>query len=104
MLAPAVHAWLDGELPEASVRKGDTARDVEFWKSINVEIERRRRTHTPVHLEAQIMEALPQTAPRVITRWWRREFVVTPMAAVSAAATLVVLSAAVTALLIGAMH
>ena len=63
VLAPAVHAWLDGELPEASVRKGDTARDVEFWKNINVEVERRRRMQTPVYLEARIMEALPQTAP-----------------------------------------
>src|ERR1700712_1904552 len=62
VLAPAVHAWLDGELPEASVRKGDTARDVEFWKNINVEVESRRRMRTPQYLEAQIMEALPQTA------------------------------------------
>ena len=47
VLAPAVHAWLDGELPEASVRKGETARDVEFWKQINVEVE----TPTP-HADA----------------------------------------------------
>jgi hypothetical protein len=47
VLSPLVHAWLDGELPEASVRKGDTARDVEFWKELNVEVERRRRTHRP---------------------------------------------------------
>jgi len=97
VLAPAVHAWLDGELPEASVRRGDTARDVEFWKHINVEADRRRRMRTPVYLEAQIMEALPQTAPQLITPWWRREFVVTPQAAVGAAATLVVVAAAVTA-------
>ena len=97
VLAPAVHAWLDGELPEASVRRGDTARDVEFWKNINVEIESRRRMRTPTHLEARIMEALPQTAPQLITPWWRREFVVTPMAAVGAAAALVVVAAAVTA-------
>src|SRR3954471_24450294 len=100
VLAPAVHAWLDGELPEASVRKGDTARDVEFWKNINVEVERRRRTHTPTYLEAQIMDALPQTAPQVITPWWRREFVITPMAAVGGAAALVVVGAAVTAALV----
>ena len=79
VLAPAVHAWLDGELPEASVRKGDTARDVEFWKNINVEVERRRRMQTPTYLEARIMDALPQTAPQVITPWFRREFVITPM-------------------------
>ena len=97
VLSPAVHAWLDGELPEASVRKGDTARDVEFWKQINVEVDSRRRMHTPVYLEARIMDALPQTAPAVITPWWRREFVFSPMAALGTAAALVVIAAAVTA-------
>lgn len=97
VLSPAVHAWLDGELPEASVRKGDTARDVEFWKQINVEVESRRRMHTPVYLEARIMDALPQTAPAVITPWWRREFVVSPMAALGTATALVVIAAVVTA-------
>jgi hypothetical protein len=97
VLAPAVHAWLDGELPEAVVRKGDTSRDVEFWKQMNVEVDRRRRMRTPQFLEAQIMEAIPQTAPAVITPWWRREFVVSPMAAVGTAAALVVVAAAVTA-------
>src|SRR5579871_4868599 len=72
VLSPAVHAWLDGELPEASVRKGDTARDVEFWKQINGEVERRRRMRTPAYVESRIMEALPQTAPVVITPWYRR--------------------------------
>jgi hypothetical protein len=97
VLAPALHAWLDGELPEASVRKGDTARDVEFWKHVNVEVESRRRMRTPAYLEAQIMEALPQTAPQLITPWWSREFVITPMAAVGAGTGLVVVAAAVTA-------
>jgi len=58
VLSPLVHAWLDGELPEASVRKGDTARDVEFWKQINVEVETRRRMRTPVFVETKIMNAL----------------------------------------------
>jgi hypothetical protein len=98
VLSPAVHAWLDGELPEASVRKGDTARDVEFWKQINSEVERRRRTQTPAYLEAQIMDALPQTAPAVITKWWQREYVVTPTAALGTAAALIVAAAAVTAI------
>ena len=100
VLSPAVHAWLDGELPEASVRKGDTARDVEFWKNVNVEVESRRRMRTPAYLEAQIMEALPQTAPQLITPWWSREFVITPMAAVGAATGLIVVAAAVTAAVI----
>jgi hypothetical protein len=97
VLSPAVHAWLDGELPEASVRKGDTARDVEFWKQIGGEVERRRRVHTPAYLEAQIMERLPQSAPAVITKWWQREYVVTPTAAVVTGAALIVTAAAVTA-------
>jgi hypothetical protein len=98
VLAPVVHAWLDGELPEASVRKGDTARDVEFWKQISGEVEGRRRMRTPAYLEARIMEALPQSAPQVITPWYRREFVITPFAAVATAAALVVVAAAVTAI------
>jgi hypothetical protein len=104
VLAPAVHAWLDGELPEASVRKGDTARDVEFWKQINVDVDRRRRMHTPTYLEARIMEALPQTAPQVITPWWRREFVLTPAMALGAAAALVVVAAAATAVAVVVMR
>lgn len=97
VLSPLVHAWLDGELPEASVRKGDTARDVEFWKQINVEVETRRRMQTPVSIEARIMSALPQTAPVAISPWWRREFVVRPTHALAMAAVLIVAAAAVTA-------
>ena len=99
VLSPAVHAWLDGELPEAVVRKGETGRDVEFWKQINVEVDRRRRMQTPAYLEAQIMDALPQTAPAVITKWWQREYVVTPRKAIGTATVLVVAAAAVTAAL-----
>jgi hypothetical protein len=102
VLATAVHAWLDGDLPEASVRRGDTARDVEFWKRLNDESERRRRMSTPVHLEARIMQALPQTAPAIITPWWSREFVVTPVAAVSTLAGVATLTAIATALVFAA--
>jgi hypothetical protein len=100
-LSAAVHAWLDGELPEAAVRKGDTAKDVEFWQMIAQETARIRRTRTPPHVEALIMEALPQTAPQPITPWYRRELVVTPGVALTSAAALVALTAAVTALLLG---
>jgi hypothetical protein len=100
-LSAAVHAWLDGELPEAAVRKGETAKDVEFWQMIGQETSRMRRVRTPPHVEALIMDALPHTAPQLITPWYRRELVVTPGAALAAAALLVVLTAAVTALLLG---
>jgi hypothetical protein len=100
-LSAAVHAWLDGELPEAAVRRGETAKDVEFWKMVGQETSRMRRVRTPPHVEALIMDALPQTAPQPITPWYRRELVVTPGVALGAAAALVVLTAAVTALLVG---
>jgi hypothetical protein len=101
-ISAAVHAWLDGELPEAAVRKGDTAKDVEFWQMIAHETSQMRRVRTPPHLEALIMEALPQAAPKLITPWHRRELVVTPGTALATAAVLIVLTAAVTALLLGA--
>jgi len=104
VLSPLVHAWLDGELPEASVRKGDTARDVEFWKHINVEVETRRRMRTPVFVETKIMNALPQTAPVAISPWWRREFVIRPTYALVVAAALIVAASAVTATLIVTMR
>lgn len=94
---PAVHAWLDGELPESAVRRGDYARDVEFWSRINEAAEARREVRTPVHVQAAIMAALPQSAPQVISPWYRREFVVSPLAALGAAVGLVALAAMVTA-------
>jgi len=97
-LASSVHAWLDGELPEAAVRKGDTMRDVEFWKSLNDQMDRTRRMRTPEYVEAQIMSALPHHAPSLITPWYRREFVVTPVAAVSIGAALVTVAIAATVL------
>jgi hypothetical protein len=96
VLDSAVHAWLDGELPEAAVRTGGTAKDVEFWRGITKSMDRSRLVRTPEHVEAQIMAALPHHPPQIITPWYRREFVVTPMAAVSVGAALMALAAAAT--------
>ena len=99
-LASSVHAWLDGELPEAAVRGGDTARDVEFWRSVTRRMEQSRNLRTPPHVEAQIMAALPHHAPQLLSPWWRREYVVTPVAAVSVGAALMALAAAATVLIV----
>jgi hypothetical protein len=96
-IAEAVHAWLDGEVPETSVRRGEWSRDVDFWKRMNEDLERRRRMRTPAHVQARIMEAIPQHVPSLITPWWRREFVVTPSSALVAAATLLAVAVAATA-------
>jgi hypothetical protein len=82
------------------VRKGDTLRDVEFWKQINEASERRRHMRTPVHVQHRIMASLPHGVPQVITPWWRREFVLTPAAALGVGAGLIALSAALTALVL----
>jgi hypothetical protein len=100
-LAPAVHAWLDGELPEAAVRKGDTSRDVEFWRTISDQMDRTRRMRTPEHVEAQIMAALPHHPPQLITPWYQREFVITPFAALAVTSALIAVTAAATVILVG---
>lgn len=103
-IADAVHAWLDGEAPESSVRRGEWSRDVDFWKRIDEDLAARRRLKTPAHLQAQIMNALPMHAPQIITPWWRREMVVTPAAMIAAAAALVTLAAVATAMLMAAQR
>lgn len=100
VLAPAVHAWLDGELPEAAVRKGNTARDVEFWRSISDQMDVARRMRTPEHIEAQIMAALPHHPPQLITPWFQREFVITPFAALAVTTAIVTLTVAATVVLV----
>jgi hypothetical protein len=103
-LSPAIHAWLDGELPEAAVRRGDSQRDVEFWKRMAQVTETRRHMTTPAHVQQRIMDALPRNVPQLITPWWRREFVITPAAALGAAGALVALTAALTALVVVLAH
>jgi hypothetical protein len=99
-----VQAWLDGEVPEAAARRGDTVRDVELWKRITAEAERRRHVRTPAHVQEAIMAALPLNAPTVITPWYRREFVVTPRKAMAAAGALVAAGAAVAAAVARLIH
>ena len=95
-IADAVHAWLDGATPERDARRGEWSRDVDFWKRLDDDLARRRRMRTPAHLSEQIMNAIPQHAPTMITPWWRREFVVTPSSAIVAAAALMAASAGAT--------
>ena len=99
-LAGDVHAWLDGELPEAALRQGGATREVEFWNRIGAEVAVRRELKTPTHVAAQIMAALPATTPSVITPWYRREMVVTPGKAVAIGVAIAATAAAVTAAIV----
>jgi hypothetical protein len=103
-LSPAIHAWLDGELPEAAVRNSGSERDVEFWKRMAQATETHRHLQTPAHVQQRIMDALPLNVPQLITPWWRREFVLTPAAAIGAAGAIIALTAAVTALIVVLAH
>jgi hypothetical protein len=96
-IAEAVHAWLDGNTPEREARRGESSRDVDFWKRLDADLAVRRRMRTPAHLQAQIMSAIPPHAPQVITPWWKREFVVTPSSALLAVVTLMAATAVATA-------
>ena len=92
----AVHAWLDGELPETEVRRGDTQRDVEFWNRIAEQSEARRQMRTPAHLQAQIMAALPQAAPAAdATPWYGKSIELAPVVAILGGAALVAAGAAI---------
>jgi hypothetical protein len=92
----AVHAWLDGELAETEVRRGDTQRDVEFWNRIAEQSEARRQMRTPAHLQAQIMAALPQAAPAAdTTPWYGKTIELAPVVAILGGAALVAAGAAI---------
>ena len=95
-----VHAWLDGELPETTLRQSGATKQVEFWNQIGAEMSARREVKTPTHVAAQIMAALPATTPALITPWYRREMVVTPGRAVAIGTAIAAAAAAVTAAIV----
>jgi hypothetical protein len=96
----AVHAWLDGELDETEVRRGDTQRDVEFWTRIAEQSEARRQMRTPAHLQAQIMAALPQAAPVMAEPWYRRSMELAPVWALVGGAALLAAGVAIGAAIV----
>ena len=64
--AEMINNWLDGEAPEPVAINADTARQVDLWRRIEEESERRRHMVTPAHVKAQIMAALPADVPQMI--------------------------------------
>ena len=92
-----INRWLDGDLPEPTNLRGDAARHVDFWRRIGEETEVRRHMVTPAHVQAQIMAALPSSAPQLAEPWWKRPISVSPTTAIAAAAGLVALGAALSA-------
>jgi hypothetical protein len=98
VIAAGIHAWLDGEAPERSVRRADWSHDVDFWNRLKDDLDTRRRMRTPADLNDRIMRAIPRHAPHLATPWWRREFLLTPSTALLVAAALMALTAVATAI------
>jgi hypothetical protein len=90
-----VHAWLDGELPETAVAGPDAARQIEFWKRVDRDLEQRRYLQTPADLTQKIMDALPATAPATAMPWWSKPIAMSPIAVAAAATSLLALGAAI---------
>jgi hypothetical protein len=89
-----VHAWLDGEIPESSVRGAEAVRHVEFWKRVDHDLEVTRQMHAPADLTERIMAALPETTPSLASPWWHRPIEMNPLAVAAAAAGLLALGTA----------
>ena len=94
----AVQQWLDGEGSEPSARLGDT-REVELWKRINEEAERRRRMRTPAPVLDRIMSSIPAAAPVAPKPWWQGKLQVSPLILAGAGIGMLVLGALVGSLL-----
>ena len=90
-----INRWLDGEAPEPVALNADTARQVDLWRRIEQESERRRQMVTPAHVTAQIMAALPADVPQMEAPWWKKPIQVSPVVALAAAAGLVAIGAAI---------
>ena len=101
-LSGAMHAWLDGDASETSLKLSDaTDKQVELWKRIGEEANARRQMKTPVHVQQRIMAALPSAAPTRAMPWWRRTMNLSPVAVATAAASLIAAGAAIGATLFG---
>ena len=99
-LSTAMHAWLDGDAAESSLHLSDASeKQVELWKRISAETERRRQMVTPVYVQQRIMAALPEAAPARALPWYRRTMNVNPAVIAATAAALVAAGAALGAAL-----
>jgi hypothetical protein len=67
-LSAAMHAWLDGDISEAEVRRDEAARVVDFWVRLQHAAADRRGVTAPADLPARIMSALgAATAPDAVS-------------------------------------
>jgi hypothetical protein len=63
--ALAINHWLDGDVTEADARRADS-KQVDMWKLVAAETDRRKRMVTPAHVAANIMAALPEKQTQAV--------------------------------------
>jgi hypothetical protein len=59
--SPAVHAWLDGEISDASLSIAERPQVIAMWKALSADAERLRRMSTPSSVEAIVMQKIRET-------------------------------------------
>ena len=59
----ALNAWLDGDAPAPRLANNQLTPEAELWSRISREASARKDVRTPVHVAAQIMNALPAATP-----------------------------------------
>jgi hypothetical protein len=90
-----INSWLDGDTAEPVAVNAESARQIDLWRRIEQDSERRRHMVTPAHVTAQIMAALPADVPQMALPWWKKPVQVSPVVAIAAAAGLVAIGAAI---------
>ena len=55
LTSPAVHAWLDGELSDASLAIAERPQVIAMWKALSADATRLRHMTTPTRVEAIVM-------------------------------------------------
>ena len=58
LASPALHAWLDGEISDASAAIAERPQVIRMWKALGADAEKLRRRTTPPSLEAVVMKAI----------------------------------------------
>ncbi|MBI3790904.1 MAG: hypothetical protein HY275_08495 [Gemmatimonadetes bacterium] len=58
LTSPAVHAWLDGEISDASLSIAERPQVIAMWKALSADAEKLRHMTTPSSVEAIVMQKI----------------------------------------------
>jgi hypothetical protein len=61
VMSPAVQAWLDGELSDASLSIAERPQVIAMWKALEADASRLRRMTTPASVEAVVMQKIRES-------------------------------------------